>query len=296
MNFDIGEVLTRSWQITWKYKVLWMYGFVVLLISFMFLPLMFAPMLADIFMEPSMDETVLVLLFSGGIVLFLLTTYTASALLNAALTLGILRAERGEEKLSFMELIRESYPFFWRYLGTMTLFVGGMLFVTLLFGIVIIAISVVTFGLGMFCMIPFSFLQYPLVLVWYALNEQSLTAVVADNMNVMDAVKQSWQLFKKNFWVYILIGLVFYFGVSMLSTAVMMPLMFPFFLLPFAFEAGEFGNAILITGGLCTVIFTPIFLVFQSGVMTLMKSGWVLTYLRLTKPQDNAPILPESNA
>ena len=26
MNFNFGEVLTRAWQITWKYKVLWIFG------------------------------------------------------------------------------------------------------------------------------------------------------------------------------------------------------------------------------------------------------------------------------
>src|SRR5574342_617911 len=26
MNFNFGEVLSRAWQITWKYKVLWIFG------------------------------------------------------------------------------------------------------------------------------------------------------------------------------------------------------------------------------------------------------------------------------
>ena len=25
MKFDFGEVLSRAWQITWKYKVLWIF-------------------------------------------------------------------------------------------------------------------------------------------------------------------------------------------------------------------------------------------------------------------------------
>jgi len=27
MNFNFGEVLTRAWQIIWKHKVLWIFGF-----------------------------------------------------------------------------------------------------------------------------------------------------------------------------------------------------------------------------------------------------------------------------
>ena len=26
MKFNFGEILTRAWQITWKYKVLWVFG------------------------------------------------------------------------------------------------------------------------------------------------------------------------------------------------------------------------------------------------------------------------------
>ena len=26
MNFNFGETLTRSWQIVWKHKVLWIFG------------------------------------------------------------------------------------------------------------------------------------------------------------------------------------------------------------------------------------------------------------------------------
>jgi hypothetical protein len=294
VQFDFSEVLTRAWQITWKNKRLWIFGFVLILLSFLFLPLMLAPMLADIFTNYQMDEAILLAMMLSGFLLFMLIIYPVSALLNVALTLGVLRAEHGDEKISFMELIRESYPFFWRYLGTMTLFVGGMLFVILFFSIVIMAISVVTFGLGMFCMIPFSFLQYPLMLIWYVCMEQSLTAVVADNLKVIDSVKHSWQLLKKNIWVYVLVGLVFYFGVSMISSAVMMPFIFPLFFLPFALESAEFGRIVLVITGLCMVLFMPIFSFFQGGVMTLMKSGWVLTYLRLTRGSAAQPVLLEA--
>src|SRR5574340_625877 len=26
MNLNFGEILTRAWQITWKYKILWLFG------------------------------------------------------------------------------------------------------------------------------------------------------------------------------------------------------------------------------------------------------------------------------
>ena len=298
MNIDIGEVLTRAWQISWKHKVLWVYGFVLTLAGFLILPLAFVPIFAPVmssrFEGRNMDESIFLLIFFAGFFLFLVVMYPISVLLNSALTIGVLRGERSEEKLSFMDLIRESYPFFWRILGTMLLFVGGMMIVYFAFAIVMTLVSVVTFGLGMMCMIPLSFLQYPLMLVWYVCMEQSMTAVIADNMGVMDAIKQSWQLFRKNIWAFVLVGLVLYFGVSIISSVVMMPIMLPFFFIPFAMESAEFNKTILLFAGLCAMVFIPIFAIFQGGVMALMKSGWVITYLRLTRSSNEPqPALQE---
>lgn len=300
MNFDIGAVLKRAWQITWKHKVLWLYGSVLMLASFLMIPLMLIPMFASttpgrfggILSEPDS-----ILIFFAGFFVFMLVLYPVSVLLQGALTVGVLHGERGEENLSFMDLIRESYPFFWRVLGTMLLFVGGMMFVYFAYALIAILISAVTFGLGMLCLMPISFLQYPLMLIWYVCMEQSMTAVIADNMRVMDAVKQSWQLFRKNMLAFVLVGLVLYFGVSIISSIVMMPVMFPFFFIPFIMESAEFNKTILLFAGLCSVVFLPISAIFQGGVMTLMKSGWVITYLRLTRSSNEPqPALQETAA
>jgi len=295
MKVDIGEVFTRSWQITWKHKVLWGYGALLTLVSFLLIPLAVLPIFVSLLDERLMEEPIFFLLFFGGIFLFFLALYPISALLNVALTIGVLRAERGEEKLSFTEIIRESFLLFWRYLGTMTLFVGGMFLVFFALFTALMMVSAVTFGWGMICWIPLSFLQYPLILIWYACMEQALSAVVADNISMMDSVKLSWQLFKKNVWVFIIIGLVIYFGTSMISSMVMMPLMFPFIFLPIAFESAEFGRIALVLAGLFMFLFVPIFSIFQGVVLTFMRSGWVLTYLRLTR-SSNIPGVVAENA
>jgi len=283
VNFDIGDVLSRAWQISWKNKSLWVFNVVLMLVSFLFLPVMLIPMIADIAGDQRIDDGLVLLLLIGGGVLFLLLIYPFGALLNTALTKGVLHAEREDGKRTLMELVRESYPFFWRYLGTMALFAGGMMLVMLLFSILTMLLSVLTFGLGMLCILPFSLLQYPLMLVWYVCMEQALTAVVVDNMKVMDATKHSWQLFRNNIFSFVIVGLVFYFGVTMLSSIMVVPLIFPLFFVPFMFEAKELGRVILVGGGIFIALFLPFFLIFQGALMTLMKSGWIITYLRITR-------------
>jgi hypothetical protein len=155
-------------------------------------------------------------------------------------------------------------------------------------------LSFITMGLGMICMWPLILLQYPLMLVWYVWMQQALIAVIVDNMSVMDAVKHSWQLFRGNIFLYVIVGLVFYLGISMLSSFVMMPFMFPFIFLPMVMiESSEFGTIFLILGGLAAVVLFPLFCIFQGALMTLMKSGWVITYLRLSKASNMPLVVPQ---
>ena len=294
MTVDIGEVFTRSWQIIWKHKVLWLFGFVMMLASFLILPLAFVPMIAP---EKMMNDPIFILTIFAGLFLFIVALFPINTLLNSALTLGALHGERSEEKLSFMDLIRESYPFFWRVLGTMLLFMGGMLLVIFAFSVLMILISIVTFGLGMLCMMPLFFLLYPVILVSYVWVEQSMAAVLVDNMSVMDAVKHAWQLFRNNILLFVLFGLVIYFGSSMVSGFLYTPLMLPFFFIPFGVESPEFSRIVLMISGAFMVIFIPILSIIQGGVIALMKSGWVLTYLRLTRSSDAPqPVLQEAAA
>lgn len=289
MKIDIGDVISRSWQISWKNKWLWLIGAAMVFGGFLFLPVAFVPMIADLTSQ-SLDDGLIVLLFLGGGLLALVILYPIEVLLDVALTLGILRAERAEERRSIAELIRESYPFFRRCFGVTTLFVGGMLLLFLIAFVLMTLLSFITMGLGMIYMWPFTFLQYPLMLVWYVWLQQALTAVIVDNMMVMDATKHSWQLFRNNIFLYVIVGLVFYLGISMLSSIVMMPLMLPFFFLPMVMmESAEFGRILLILGGAFAVVLFPFFCVFQGGLMTLMKSGWVITYPRLSR-SSNVPL------
>ena len=97
----------------------------------------------------------------------------------------------------------------------------------------------------------------------------------------------------------VLITLILYLGVGMVSGFVSLPIMIPFFVIPFAFiEEIENIRTIIIAASLCLVVYMPILAVLQSGVLTYMKSGWMLTYLRLTQKSEilETPVLAEPNA
>ena len=71
MNFDVGEVLSQAWQITWKHRVLWIIGILFgFFMSTMFL-LMFFPFLLPLLIQNSRMDLMPVFIV-GFIIAFLL--------------------------------------------------------------------------------------------------------------------------------------------------------------------------------------------------------------------------------
>jgi hypothetical protein len=48
--------------------------------------------------------------------------------------------------------------------------------------------------------------------------------------------------------------------------------------------------------GICCAIYLPILLVLNGILTSFVQSAWTLTYMRLTKLQDEAPVVIEANA
>lgn len=301
MNFDIGEVLSRAVQITWKHKSFW--GFVILpmLVNFVGMPLYVIPFFLldeNGSGTPIMfDNPVFLVLFFTFHVIFVLLTSILMIYGYSALTLGIVRVERGEEGISFKELLQDAKIYFPRMLGVMflTSFVIGTVFFVVFMSLTLF--GVLTAGIGFICVQPLFLLLYPISMIAYAFMEQSQAAVVADEMEVMQAIHKAWELLKANSWGLILISIVIYFGTSILSMIIVMPFMIPFFFFPILIDMNNFDPTTfgLVMGGFMLFLF-PIMAFVQGLSITFMKSAYTLVYLRLTKPQDNVPIVVEANA
>lgn len=301
MNLDIGEVLSRAWQITWKYKVLWMIGILMGLFTSIMFPLMFSPLLLPVLMQNSRTNLVPILAVMIGLVilllLFILVLYPVSVLSQTSLTLGVLNAnEEKTENLSVMDLIKRSFPFFWRVLGLVILYAVGTGLIILIFQAVLVLLTIVTFGLAALCMIPFTLLMYPLLFGSIVWMEQAMNGIVVDNMKIEEAVRQGWSLLRNNLASFTLMALVIYFGIGLVTGALMMPMMIPFFILPFSFIEHHTNWPILVISISWTLVFIPLFALLSGFSMVFIKSTWVLTYLRFTRNPKLQPLLPEATS
>lgn len=295
MNFDLVQILTRAGQITWKHKILWAFFALPLLASFLGLPFIAIStslLAANNGELPAPLALLLAVVFFVLVIFMSLISMTLSAFAMSAVTAGIVRAERGADRLTMAELIESGRQFFLRILGVMAvigLTVGLAFFI---FFLLMIALILVTMGIASICMQPIMLLLSPLSFLLMAVTESAQAAVVTENMNVMDAIKRGWNVVKENIWKYLILVLIVYFGSSILMSLIMFPMMLPMMAAPLfvgAASPDEFSPTAIAAVFACFIcLFFPVIAILQSAIGMFMKSSLCITYLRLTAPQTAA--------
>jgi len=303
VNFDFGEVLSRAVQITWKHKILWLFSALPTLLSFLVFPFLFVPMFLmgfDPFSNSRAFESPLFIALIIGVEFFFglvsLILYIAG---TSSVLFGVVSLEGGAERLHLMELFNGGKNYWLRILGvTLLVGLGISVFFLVIFGCMALA-GAVTMGLGFICLQPLFILMYPVMLVLYGFIEEAHAAIVVDNLGVIDSIKRGWELVRGNFWRILLISLIVHFGIAVLSGFVMMPLMMPFFFIPILMDSRNFHftpQNMMLAMGAFSLLFIPVMALVQGITITFMKATFTLVYMRLTKPQDNAPVTLEANA
>jgi len=294
MKFDFGEILTRAWQITWKHKKLWVYAMLPFVIWALYLPLFMLVFPWGVIENPTSSSPILDFLERPGsetiLVVGLLGTTALAFLLqlfgNAALTLGVVRAESGQETQGLIDLFKASLLYVGRILGAMLL-IGLAVFIGLVaFTACSAAVSMVTFGIGS---IFLQFLLYPIMFAVAIVSEQSQAGIVADDLGVTDALSRAWDLLTSHIWKFLLIGVVIYIVRSVLASFITVPMVIPMWFVMFnslASEAAPPDMSMLWLSMLCMVAALPFYVVFMGITTTYTRAAFVVTYRRLTRDSE----------
>jgi hypothetical protein len=306
MNFNFSEVLTRAWQIIWKHKVLWIFGILAGCgqgggggggggggsgfsngnqQQFGELERM---------MERFSDWISRNLWVVAVLVLVMIILIVLAVFLGTIGRIGLIRgtyqAEQGAESLVFGELFSGSMPYFWRVFGLS--FLVGLAFLLLMLPLV--AFGVLTAGIGFACLLPLFCLLIPVGLVVNIIIEQSNAAIVLENLSIADGFKRGWNIVKTNVGPVLIMAIILAVIGFVVGLVIALPVIIAVFPLVFGLAGGE--TNMLWVAGICCAIYFPILLVL-SGIMTsFIQSAWTLTYLRLTGPKEEAPVVLEANA
>ena len=320
---DYGKILTRAWEIIWKHKILWLFGFLAgcgtasgggsgggnsgwrtsgddappQMQEFMWN--------MDRFFE-SIQAWQIILIVTGVILLVIALFFLANALQSIGrigLIQGASRAEAGAEKLTFSELFNSGKPFFWRIFWLNILFgiITGLIILTLL--LPLFGITFLTFGIGLLCLLPFLCLLVPIGWLLYIILEQANIAIVRENIGIIAGVQRGFQVFRDNVGNMILMGLVLGVGGFIAGVVIALPailIIAPIVLAVIAGAATQTGWVIG-TGGVIGIVIFLIYLPFAiiagSILQAYIKTAWALTYMRLTTapaPYAPAPFSPET--
>jgi len=305
MNFNFGEVLTRAWQIAWRHKVLWLGGIVIGFVGFLSLPINLLTNQSFLSFQITHPREIgqemwLPLLGVGLIIIVSILSIPINVVGMAWPSLGTIRVEKGTERLNFVELVKGTFPYFWRILG-MFLLVGLGLFVVMgVFFACIALLSIVTLGMGVICAFPLFIVLIPLVILIYAIVEQAMSAILVDNLGMSDALQFAWDLVRKNLGVMALLSIIIYIGSTIVSMIISVPMMIPMFgmISRMGTEPDiQLMEKLFRNMTLWMLAFSPIYILVQGFLFAFIQAAWTLTYMRLTKPQANESMTPlEANA
>jgi hypothetical protein len=118
-----------------------------------------------------------------------------------------------------------------------------------------------------------------------------------EDAGIMPAISRGWEVFRNNLGVMILmaiilgvIGLIAGFVIAIPIFVVVVPAVM-------SFAAGQGQDMTpMIVAGVCICLYIPVTWLLNGVLMAYTESAWTLTYMRLTKPQSNAPVVLEANA
>ncbi len=305
---DYGEVLGRAWKIIWKHKILWIFG-------------IFAgcsrggggggngggsgsrfanpggvnpgfEQFGNQFSNYISTHWWVIAVFVVAVLILAVLLAMLGAMGRIGLIKGTAKADAGAEHLGFMELWNEGKPYFWRiFLLSLLVLVAVLIVVLPIIGAAV-ALSVITLGIGVLCLLPLICVLIIALWVLQLIIQQAEIAIVLENLGLNDGLRRGWEVIRRNLGPILLMWLILLVIAFIAGIAIALPILVVFVpaIITYAVSANSSSNvslAPLLIGLGCFVVYFPFLLVLNGILMAYLQSVWTLTYMRLTKPKDN---------
>lgn len=317
MKLDYFEIIRRAWEITWKYKFLWLFGFIIALAaggSNVGNNLNYSMNGADSstlgtnignFADAYLVLVLFIVAVFGlfGFIVWILSIISTGGLVGSAA-----KIERGEPT-SLNDGFKTGAKNFWRILG-LNIIVGLIILVLVLAVIVpLIAVIVVIASAGdqgggmlagMICFILIAVVAlFAVALVAMVLSVVSIYAIryiVLEGGGVFESFSNGWRLLKREFAATAIVFLLVWIISALAGLVFAVPGLIigvPVFL---ALLAGITTQNIGVVG-LAFVGFTllSLFMAFLNGILEAYRSVvWTLAFMKIGNRGKAEPVLPPS--
>lgn len=307
---DFGEVLSSAWKIIWKHKVLWIFGILASCGSAnggtgnlgnsvnWTMPAPMEEFPSQLEQIPEWQIILAILVIIVVVLLITLLTIFLSTIGRIGMIRGTQRADAGEDRLIFGELLSGSMQYFWRVFWLYLLFGLAIFFFFILFFLVFGVFAALTLGLAVLCLIPLLCILVPVIWFVGIILEQSAIAIVVENTGIMDGVRRGWDVVSTNLGPMIAMGLILVVGLGFIASFVI-GLPFLFIMAPVIVGAisgtEEFLGTGVVVAAVCFCLYLPVVILLSGMLRAYISSAWTLTYLRLTRNLAHPVPMPAPN-
>ena len=281
---DYPALLKRAWELTWKHKILWVFGLFTSCSGQNFQFNFSGPSnsIRYEFGQGELDQASRFFqeygqeLMAGFAVFFLcmcllvLALWVIGALAQGGLIAGFSMAHEGAV-VTFNTVWEQGVRFF-----------GRILVINLIpLVLVIFAILLVVLTLGI-CIFPLICLAVPLALAVSVLVKLASNAVVVEDLSVGEAVEKAWQIMQTRLGELVILGLILVVAGFIASLVIGAPFLLtaaPFLtgLIVGSEEVVQTGVGFLVV---CGALYIPVMILLNAVLTTFANGAWTLAYRR----------------
>ncbi len=314
MAINYSSILSRAWTIAWKYKVLWVFGFLAMLggggsvwnggsnfrssynlgpndINNSNLP----PAWKSFFNQLSQINVNTWIDIAVGVVcclfLFVVILWILSVIGRGGLIGGIIKAD-GAGSITFRESWGMGLRYFWRLLAFRLLNVVVGIAVAIVIFLPGVILSVLTCGLGFIPLCCGVIIIGAGLRLWFLLMDY---AVVVENHRVGEAIGRAWNILRDHIGPAVILYLILWavsLGVGLVLLILFAPAGVLIFLsvLPLISQTGAVNVALLVIGLILFVLSLLVSVVVNS-IYTVWEAGvWTFAYQAFIGPQAAAVV------
>jgi hypothetical protein len=297
---DYGKVLSRAWQITWRWKILWILGFLTSLSGSISGTNLYGFNRADLVtwrtdLSSWPNATLWLILIGCLVLLVLVVLMVLSVVATGGLIAGVRQIEE-EGTTTLRQAWRTGVRRFWTLFGISLLVILPLIVVAvagaLLLGLALFPVASSSAASGsaaparaiasVVCGALLCCATLPVGLVLAAVVTYAQRAAILEDLRSIDALKRGWQVFRDHLGPTLLLWLLF-FLVSLALGVVTGVVAFPILLaLISIFEFGgpaAWSIALAVCGGLVAFVVSG-FLSAIAGTFT--SATWTLAFRQLT--------------
>jgi hypothetical protein len=300
---DYSKVLRRAWEITWRWKVLWILGFLAGLgkAAGTSSNTSYSTSSGDWGGSPAFEippALIGVLIGVGCLALLIgIAIWVISVMARGGLIAGVQQVEE-ESDTSFLRAWRVGRDRFWTLFG-----IGVLAAIPM---IILVILGLLTLGIGVFaaiqapgdvswpsrsggilipllcCSGTFCCGLFGISIILAQIRIYAERAAILEGLGWIDSFKRGWDVLKDNLGPTIILWLIFFFiglALALLVFAIGVALFLPFVAIVANTDPGAWMIAPACCGGLLAVI---VFALISAIVETFASATWTLAYRELT--------------